>query len=54
MLLFEIYEAADDAPTLALPLYEALVLAGFPSPADDYIDLKLDLNDYLVRCRATQ
>ena len=49
MLLVELYEAADDAPIMALPLYEALVSAGFPSPADDYIDLKLDLNDYLVK-----
>jgi DNA polymerase V len=49
MLLVEIYEAPDDAPAMALPLYEALVPAGFPSPADDYIDLKLDLNDYLVK-----
>lgn len=48
-MIVELYEAADEAPPLALPLYEALVPAGFPSPADDYIDLKLDLNDYLVR-----
>jgi DNA polymerase V len=25
------------------------VAAGFPSPADDYIDRRLDLNEYLVR-----
>ncbi len=30
------------------PLFTA-VSAGFPSPADDYIDGGLDLNDYLVR-----
>ncbi len=49
MLLVELYEAAEDAPPLALPLYESLVPAGFPSPADDYIDLKFDVNHYLVR-----
>ncbi len=49
MLLVELFEAADDSLPLALPLYEALVPAGFPSPADDYIDLKLDLNSYLVK-----
>ncbi len=43
------YEVAGEAPLLELPLYEALVPAGFPSPADDYIDLKLDLNSYLVK-----
>nr|WP_027186126.1 translesion error-prone DNA polymerase V autoproteolytic subunit [Desulfovibrio inopinatus] len=30
------------------PLFLATVPAGFPSPADDYIDRKLDLNEYLV------
>ena len=35
-----------------LPLYLAPVKAGFPSPADDYIDRKLDLHEYLVRNRA--
>lgn len=34
---------------LALPLYSAHVSAGFPSPAEDYIDRKLDLNEHLVR-----
>lgn len=32
----------------ALPLYETKVQAGFPSPADDYISGKLDLNTYLI------
>jgi len=32
-----------------LPLFLANVPAGFPSPADDYIDRKLDLNEYLIR-----
>ena len=31
------------------PLVQAYVPAGFPSPADDYLERKLDLNDYLVR-----
>ncbi len=34
---------------LPLPLFLESVSAGFPSPADDYIEGKLDLNDYLVR-----
>lgn len=32
-----------------LPLCTTTISAGFPSPADDYIDHKLDLNEYLVR-----
>ncbi len=30
------------------PLYLAAVKAGFPSPADDYIEKTLDLNEYLI------
>jgi len=30
------------------PLYFASVPAGFPSPADDYIDHDLDLNEHLI------
>jgi len=32
-----------------LSLYSSTVAAGFPSPADDHIESKLDLNDYLVK-----
>lgn len=32
-----------------LPLYNSSVKAGFPSPADDFIDKRLDLNDYLIK-----
>ena len=33
---------------LPLPLVGNRVTAGFPSPADDYIEDKLDLNEHLV------
>lgn len=33
---------------MALPLFGARVPAGFPSPADDFIEGMLDLNDLLV------
>ena len=33
----------------ALPLFITAVQAGFPSPADDYIDRTLDLNELLIR-----
>jgi DNA polymerase V len=31
------------------PLFMVPVTAGFPSPAEDYIEGKLDLNKYLIR-----
>ncbi len=33
---------------LMLPLYSSSVAAGFPSPADDYIERYLDLNSLLI------
>jgi DNA polymerase V len=33
---------------IRLPLYVNSIFAGFPSPADDYIELALDLNEYLI------
>ncbi|MEZ5525095.1 MAG: translesion error-prone DNA polymerase V autoproteolytic subunit [Pseudomonadales bacterium] len=30
------------------PLYSARVQAGFPSPADDYLETTLDLNEHLI------
>jgi DNA polymerase V len=35
--------------TVLLPLFLSKVCAGFPSPADDYIDEKLDLNKHLIK-----
>ena len=34
---------------LPLPLFIHSVPAGFPSPADDYLERSLDLNTYLVK-----
>jgi len=33
----------------SLPLFTGKVAAGFPSPADDYVEKNLDLNDLLVQ-----
>jgi len=38
-------------PRLTLPLYAHRVPAGFPSPADDYVEAHLDLNEFLVAHR---
>ncbi|MCK5120611.1 MAG: DNA polymerase V, partial [Methylococcales bacterium] len=32
-----------------VPLFTSKVAAGFPSPADDYIEKTLDLNDLLIQ-----
>ena len=40
------------SPREAQPLYLTPVVAGFPSPADDYLDRKLDLHEHLVRNHA--
>lgn len=37
------------APRLSLPLDTVKVSAGFPSPAADYEESRLDINEYLVR-----
>ncbi len=42
-----IYQA-DPARRLVRPLFASGVAAGFPSPADDYIDRGLDLNELLI------
>lgn len=34
---------------LEVPLFTAGVSAGFPSPADDFVDRSLDLNEFLVK-----
>ncbi|NTU53869.1 MAG: translesion error-prone DNA polymerase V autoproteolytic subunit [Chlorobiaceae bacterium] len=41
--------AADLTIELELPLAPTLLSAGFPSPAEDHLELKLDLNRALVR-----
>ncbi|MFA9288268.1 MAG: LexA family protein [Weeksellaceae bacterium] len=32
-----------------IPLVTSHIPAGFPSPADDFVDLKLDLNEHMVK-----
>ncbi|MBF0382293.1 MAG: repressor LexA [Magnetococcales bacterium] len=40
--------SAQDSEGQAIPLFSSMVPAGFPSPADDYIENQLDLNQYLI------
>ena len=39
----------DYSTTCERPLFMVPVSAGFPSPAEDYIEGKLDLNKYLIK-----
>jgi DNA polymerase V len=34
---------------MPLPLFSGKVAAGFPSPADDYVEKTLDLNELLIQ-----
>lgn len=50
----ELVSASASIPQgrVGLPLYLTPVEAGFPSPAEDYLDRKLDLHQHLVRNEA--
>jgi SOS-response transcriptional repressor LexA len=44
-----LYAAPDKPSPLTRPLFLSLVVAGFPSPADDYLDRDLDLHELLIQ-----
>ncbi len=39
----------EQSTSFETPLFMVPVEAGFPSPADDYLEGKLDLNEYLIK-----
>lgn len=39
----------DPVTQVEIPLASERIQAGFPSPAQDYVDKKLDLNEHLIR-----
>ena len=43
-----LHPAALDPAALPVPLLGRLLPAGFPSPADDYLDGEIDLGAYLI------
>ncbi len=49
MTVHYIGEAAQPSTALLLPLFTERVSAGFPSPAQDYIERSLDLNELCVQ-----
>ena len=46
---FSIFYPTSSPSRLSLPLFTGKVAAGFPSPADDYVEKNLDLNELLVQ-----
>jgi len=46
--VIEIFKA-DTTTKQPLPLYLSRINAGLPSPAEDYLDKKLDLNERLIK-----
>ncbi len=44
-----VFFPAENASKIKVPLFSSKVAAGFPSPADDYIEKTLDLNDLLIQ-----
>nr|WP_321469277.1 translesion error-prone DNA polymerase V autoproteolytic subunit [uncultured Desulfobulbus sp.] len=44
----EILARPADCSHIAIPLVHCSIAAGFPSPAEDYVDQALDLNELLV------
>jgi DNA polymerase V len=43
----------DYSTELSLPFVDAGIKAGFPSPADDFIELSIDLNKHLIKHKDT-
>ena len=41
--------SCEQSVSASLPVYTANISAGFPSPADDHLEGKLDLNEHLIR-----
>jgi DNA polymerase V len=48
MIVTEIYSLSA-GPACPIPFFLEPVEAGFPSPADDYVDCTIDLNEHLVK-----
>ena len=43
------FDISTNLIPMKLPLYSCKISAGFPSPADDHLEKKLDLNSHLIK-----
>jgi len=46
---FELLHPSELPPSIRIPLFGHKIPAGFPSPADDYVEDRIDLNQHLIR-----
>lgn len=46
---FALFHPEELPVSLKLPLFGHSIAAGFPSPADDYVEDRIDLNQHLIR-----
>ena len=48
---YTLMQPAIGLEPVRLPLFSSAVAAGFPSPADDYVEGRLSLDEYLIQHR---
>ena len=46
--MLKVYQAKNSIK-IKLPLFVSSISAGFPSPAEDFVENELDLNEFLIR-----
>ncbi|ECR1919534.1 translesion error-prone DNA polymerase V autoproteolytic subunit [Salmonella enterica] len=51
--MLRLYSAASTAEPFSAPLFLERCQAGFPSPAADYTESELDLNEYCIQRRSS-
>ncbi len=44
----QFFRVSASNPHTLIPLYSTKVVAGFPSPADDHVEQRLDVSEYLI------
>jgi DNA polymerase V len=47
--VLKIFRIDNGSESVKLPLYQSSIKAGFPSPADDYIEGNLDITKFLIQ-----
>ncbi len=53
ILPISVFTPANELSQISVPLYATPIPAGFPSPADDYVERRLDLNEYFIHSPAS-